>query len=550
MTKKVINLINWTSAITLGCLVFLLIVGPRVLDGTNIAWLTSGDPSTGYLGWEFFRHDQWRLPFALNPHYGLEVSSSIIYSDSNVLFAFIFKLFSVFLPEHFQYFGIWLLVCFVLQALFAWKLIGIISNNFFICLFGTCLFLFAPIFLWRLYGHYNLVGHFFILFSLYIIFKQNNSSGKWLWLCLIIGALLVHSYLAAMVISLWIINIIINLFNKKINYKIFFGEILIIFILILITLWGAGYFSLSGRIDGGGYGVYCMNLLSLFNPNGGYPGGWSYILKPFPDCLGNYEGFNYLGLGGVFLLIWASFVYWQNRKELSVPKKYYPLCVLLFGFTLYAISTNISFLNYKFELIKLNIPLFEMFRASGRFFWPVFYMILFLCILLIVKFYTRNKAIYILIVAALFQIFDTHIAWSNFRDTFMKPRSTVWNTPLKDKFWEQAALQYSKIRYIPTQNLFPEWVYFAKYAVDYNLETDITYLARIDADKLNKIMQHNNAMITSGIFEKDTLYILQEQYSADVIKNIDTNKDFLGNVDGFYVLAPDWKILKGAIAEH
>ena len=106
MTKKVINLINWTSAITLGCLVFLLIVGPRVLDGTNIAWLTSGDPSTGYLGWEFFRHDQWRLPFALNPHYGLEVSSSIIYSDSNVLFAFIFKLFSVFLPEHFQYFGI------------------------------------------------------------------------------------------------------------------------------------------------------------------------------------------------------------------------------------------------------------------------------------------------------------------------------------------------------------------------------------------------------------------------------------------------------------
>lgn len=153
-------------------------------------------------------------------------------------------------------------------------------------------------------------------------------------------------------------------------------------------------------------------------------------------------------------------------------------------------------------------------------------MILFLCILLIVKFYTRNKAIYILIVAALFQIFDTHIAWSNFRDTFMKPRSTVWNTPLKDKFWEQAALQYSKIRYIPTQNLFPEWVYFAKYAVDYNLETDITYLARIDADKLNKIMQHNNAMITSGIFEKDTLYILQEQYSADVIKNIDTNKDF------------------------
>lgn len=39
--------------ILLGALAFLLVIGPRVLDPTNIGWLGEGDAATHYMGWAF-----------------------------------------------------------------------------------------------------------------------------------------------------------------------------------------------------------------------------------------------------------------------------------------------------------------------------------------------------------------------------------------------------------------------------------------------------------------------------------------------------------------
>lgn len=104
----------------IGIAAFFLLIGPRVLDPTNIAWLgASKDPANTYLGWAFFRQAGLSFPLGLNPLYGLGQSNSIVYSDSNPLLALLFKPFSQWLPVPFQYFGIWLLGCFVLQTWFA-----------------------------------------------------------------------------------------------------------------------------------------------------------------------------------------------------------------------------------------------------------------------------------------------------------------------------------------------------------------------------------------------------------------------------------------------
>src|SRR3982751_4213177 len=82
-------------AVFVGGAAFLAIVGPQVLDVTNIGWLTqAGDSFTHYLGWEFFRRSPWTWPPGLNPDYGLQFSSSIIFSDSVPLLALALKLFS------------------------------------------------------------------------------------------------------------------------------------------------------------------------------------------------------------------------------------------------------------------------------------------------------------------------------------------------------------------------------------------------------------------------------------------------------------------------
>ena len=53
----------------------------------------------------------------------MEYSSSIVFTDSLPLGAFISKYLRAFVPDTFQYFGIWLWLCFVLQALFAFKVL-------------------------------------------------------------------------------------------------------------------------------------------------------------------------------------------------------------------------------------------------------------------------------------------------------------------------------------------------------------------------------------------------------------------------------------------
>lgn len=53
--KNVWNkLLENLSPLLLGMLAFYIIIGLRVLDPTNLAWLGEGDPATHYLGWLFF----------------------------------------------------------------------------------------------------------------------------------------------------------------------------------------------------------------------------------------------------------------------------------------------------------------------------------------------------------------------------------------------------------------------------------------------------------------------------------------------------------------
>ncbi len=158
----------------LGMAAFFLIVRPQALRPTNIAWLSDYDQSQHYLGWHFFRNADWSFPIGLNPDYGLELSSAIVFSDSNPLLAFLFKPFSSLLPEPFQYFGLWLLVCFVLQAWLAWKLVGLVSRHLAVRLLGAGLFVLAPPMIWRMQVHSSLAGHFLILAALYLSLRPTR----------------------------------------------------------------------------------------------------------------------------------------------------------------------------------------------------------------------------------------------------------------------------------------------------------------------------------------------------------------------------------------
>lgn len=95
-------------AILLGLGAFLIISGGKIVNPEYIDWLLmEGDPATHWLGWQFFRNSplfQW--PIGANPNYGLELGSSVVFTDSIPLLAFFFKPLNPFLPETFQYNGL------------------------------------------------------------------------------------------------------------------------------------------------------------------------------------------------------------------------------------------------------------------------------------------------------------------------------------------------------------------------------------------------------------------------------------------------------------
>jgi len=393
---------------------FLLFAGTSILNVQNIAWLGGAlDPAQHYLGWAFYRNGPWTFPIGLNPHIGLEFSNAIVFSDSLPLLAILFNPFNFILPDIFQYFGLWTLGCFVLQAWFAWKLLGLISNSLWIRIFGSFLFVFSPTMMLRVGLWTSLASHFLVLAALYLIFRPNQTLRTFYWALLIGIASLVHFYLLAMVLALWLASLMDGVFlQKKLSILKVVLESIAIFLVLFVCLWQAGYFSVNtGSGAAGGYGTFRLNFLAPFDPR-----GWSYVLPTIPMQIDFGNGFNYFGLGVLIAVLFAIFA--KVNKHASLPSLFASrdhlfLYICFIALCLFAISNTISIglWKYTFPLPDVFMGFASLLRASGRMFWPVFYFLLLVFITYIVRGFSQKSAILILGMSCAIQIVDTSAGW-------------------------------------------------------------------------------------------------------------------------------------------
>nr|VFK66209.1 MAG: hypothetical protein BECKUNK1418G_GA0071005_108311 [Candidatus Kentron sp. UNK]VFK71825.1 MAG: hypothetical protein BECKUNK1418H_GA0071006_108311 [Candidatus Kentron sp. UNK] len=522
-----------------------MVVGPRVLDPTNIAWLEQADPALNYLSWLFFRNSEWTFPIGLNPDYGLELSSSIVYGDSNPLLAILFKPLSSFLPETFQYLGIWILACFLLQAWFSWKLMSLVSDSTVIRVLGTGFFVFSPTMLFRVHGpfnigHFNIAGHFLIIAALYVLFDKKLQRRTLVWGILVGASALVHAYFLPMVVLIWIADIAGKYIDNRLSIRQMLFESGVILAVIGIVCWQAGYFTTGNRILAAGFGYYRMNLLSIIDPD-----GWSYILKDIPKGAGDYEGFNFMGLGVLFLFVCTLpamvdgkvMVLWRSLAAYPI------LFIVLIALTIFAASNKVAIGSFEFSyyLPEYAIEMANILRSSGRMFWPVFYVILFAVAYLVIRSYKRRTAIVLLSMGLFIQIFDTHAGWADIRKMLMVEPSTEWNTPLASPFWEEAASKYTKLRRIQPGNHLAHWRTLGVYAGKHGLSTDAIRLARVGSSALGKARAKASEALRTGRYDADSLYILDENSVIQAALNLNADTDLLARIDGFTVLAPGWK---------
>jgi hypothetical protein len=570
----------YLTPLVIGFGIFAGMGGLHILPPGSTDWIMAAylDPPQAYLSWEFFRHTPLgQFPIGANQALGMEISSSIVFTDSIPLLAIFFKPFSPLLGNVFQYFGFWLMLCYVLQYFFAYKLISYFTADTLIQISGACFFVLAPAFLDRTIIHLALSGHWLVLAAFCIFFAEKFLSQRWLLLLFL--AISINVYFLLMVAAVWCCDILQRLMKKELKL----GHALINFgqgvIIVVLLMWVLGYFMLgpTPKIDVLNAG---MNLLAPFNPE-----GWSKIIPEIIIIQSMWsEHFMFLGFGNILLLFFAILI-WFRSPDLSIDKATkYALSILIAVLSIIALSNKISilllfsaifiwfrspalsinkptryalyFLIAVLSIIALynkiyigykiiNFPLFKpfeifytVFRGYVRLFWPLYYLIILFSLVVISKISRRVAIATIALILAL-HIYDLSGQLRVIRAFYSTP--PTWESSLKSELWNDFARRYDKVLYVlPCNNTFG-FIPLVEYAAAHDLSINMGYFARVDEDKIIAARSKLTNELLAGNFDSKALYVFEDEKMWDVAIRKLHDDDLAGVLDDFKVLAPNLK---------
>jgi len=537
--NKYCNKIDKTFLIgcILGAFVFIYIYGFKVLNFTYDDWLmTGGDLSQHYIGWRFFRNSKWYFPIGLMNNITYPNKVSVIYTDSIPLFAIFFKLLSPILPKTFQYFGLWGILCFMLQGGIGALIVKKFNKDNLICGLASLFFVISPVMIGRMFGHTALAGHWLILLALYIWLSRDyfNTLIKKIsiWFILMILASSIHLYFIPMIIIVMIGYLIQEYLENKNIIKI-----LIIFfcpvVLGIFVLFILGAFVGNVKMGSGGLGHYSTNLNSIINPR-----GWSKYLKDLESATsGQYEGFAYLGLGTIFLFFISIYTYINNRVEKNrvTHNKSFMISTIVIFILTYTLAVSHIVTLGKNTLFTIRYPnlimnLLSIFRSTGRFIWLICYLITIFAIRNLVVNSHKKTAISILIICSIIQISDIYSILIEKNRTFdvvkeydSNLKSDVWEK-LSNKGYKNIIMMDNKI----VNNRSDLWS-ISKYAVDNNMTINNCYLARADSEAINNTKLNYIEDLEKGIAKDKSIYLFYDT-SAILKKAYPLNCYYIDNL--------------------
>ncbi len=400
------------SGAFLGILLFFVIYGPQTLCPTNVAFLyDSGDQDvlSHQLGFDFFRISPWKIPPGLNQFYPYPYDSSVIYSDSIPLFCYIFKFFSPILPAYFQFFGIWILFCFVMQAICAILLLRKLNVDYWTAVAATPFFICNVPLLFRCFHHSALAGQWIILFCFLLLLYEDrlkHISKLILW-CFACGiSIWIHGYLFIMVGTIMSFSMLYESIKEHTVKKSGITFLTCVAISVLCYYLGGGFVTTSNTAMFG-LGLFNFDITDLINPD-----GFSSFFPALPILYQPSERSAYMGLGIFLLLIYTLILLMVNKQALKRIRphnrlKALSLLIISFVFLLLSIGISVRFAGKQYIdlcplLSEKALSLLSNFRANGRFIWPVWYLSLLFLILLIHRLSKSHKITFLFLILCVF----------------------------------------------------------------------------------------------------------------------------------------------------
>lgn len=544
MRQRIPSIVGAAAAAALGLFVVWSAFGGFILPPSDTGWMLSGrigpDPVQYWLGWTAFARDAWRWPPGANPGWGMELASSVFYSDSIPLLAFLFKALRP-VVEVAQYWGFWIYACGALQAVLAWALMGRVTQAPMARLAAAGLFVMQPLLLARLGGHFALGGQFLLLAGLWLCVVPGQGLRRAAaWAALLAASALVQAYLLPMAGALWAADWLARAADRDRRGGALIGaEALGVPAAGVAGLWAGGFFLLGGGFGGtwGGYGKMQLDLLAPFDR-----GYWGSILPDIATADHLEAGNSYPGLGALAVLALGALAWLAGPR--GALRRHWALVLVLAGLLLLAITHRVAIGGREFEVIPL--PAFivaqaDALRASERFFWPVLYAALFGAAAALVGRLGAGRAGVLLFAALMLQAVDLRPGFARLHHYFA-PQPPVVPLRLADPFWTEAARRYAYVRVVPTGMQATNWEEVAVYAATRGLETDAVYLARLDPRVVEAVNARVAALLEQGAHEPRTFYVLGDAAAlARARAGMDPARDLLQRFDGRWVLAPGWR---------
>lgn len=353
------------------------------VTGRHAFWqspLQGGNDIANYLiAYFYYVQSPWALPLFYVSALGTPVGTNVIFTDFVPAVGLVGKLVHSITGARVNLYGGYLFLCFVLPGVMM-ALVLIAARVYYglAAVLGAIFASSTPAMLWRGgLGHVPLQAHYLLIGALALyLFSLKKPAWRGLaamWVGYLILAYLTNIYLFAMVGTVWLCVLVQRRLDglSTTSSAVGTGAVTVVAVLIVIAL--GGQFGAGTPLPfGWGYGYYSMNLASPFVPqsSGLFPGGKRVI-----DATGGqYEGFNYLGLGLLVasLLVLPAEVGWLTRNV----KRHVALFVAFMVLTAFAISNRV-YVGHRL-LFELPLPhyfpaLVATFRSSGRFFWLICY---------------------------------------------------------------------------------------------------------------------------------------------------------------------------------
>jgi hypothetical protein len=519
----------------LGFLWYLKMGGGPTLNPTNTSWAFYGDWRQHWLGWQFFRDAPWTFPPALIPTLPYPVGTTLGFTDSNPLVSILLKPFSPWLPAEAQFMGLWLALCFTLQGYFGAALAGVVTRGRLAQVLGGMLFVLSPALAVRI-GHDTLCAHWMLLAMLYLALREYDSpqrAARAMWGAAAIVAMAAgtHPYLAAMSFLLTV-TLCVRLWADRLCTAVRAATAAVTSAVTMLTMWYlCGYLN-GASASSSGFGDYSADLLTFINPD------VLSNLLPFrlPTGPAQWEGVGYLGVGGIVAALCAAALAARVRPQ--APRRFWivgGVCVLL---GVYALSQVVRFAGTPVMTLRTVYAPFKSvdsaFRASGRFIWPLHYLILLSGVWGVSRLGARVwrfGGVTALGVVVLLQAVDLH-----FDRIWLQPK-TFRHAPLADFALARGRFQHMALA--PMQVLSAcgdpyeeDHVYrFMMLASRLKLTYNSGLFARVDAPPLERTCAALEESINSNTLDSGTIYVVAPG-SVDRFKAINAA---CGRVDGDWI---------------